>query len=472
MSETTILWHDYETWGVNPRKDRAAQFAAIRTSIDLEVIGEPVCLYCRPGTDCLPWPEAVMLHGITPQRAQLKGLNEAEFFAGINQEFMVPGTCVTGYNSLRFDDEVTRFGFYRNFIDPYAREWQNGNSRWDILDLLRMTYALRPDGINWPVNQDGTCSFKLEHLTAANNIPHTRSHDALADVRATIDLARLVRQLQPRLFDFLFNLRRKQEAGQLLNLSHREMILHVSGMFPAATGCIAPMVPLVVNPLNKNEIIACNLRQDPAALLAMTAEEMRENLFTAKEDLPENVERIGLKGIHLNKCPALAPVSTLNPELADKWQINLQQAEQYRVRVLADPDLSRRIMELYQNRPAFAEEDPDTALYSQFISSSDRRICNDLLNKTPEQLAAWIPCFEDNRLQELYFRYRARNWPESLSELELQQWQSFCEARLMTGEYGNSLTVQRYMEQLEELRLAGISEEKQELYKELVQWMQ
>ncbi len=471
MAAITILWHDYETWGVNPRQDRPSQFAALRTGLDLEEIGEPLLLYCRPGSDCLPSPEAVMLTGITPQKAAAKGLNEAEFFSRINREFIQPGTCGTGYNSLRFDDEVTRFGFYRNFIDPYAREWKNNNSRWDILDLLRMAHALRPEGLNWPHTQEGGISFKLENLTAANGIEHEGAHDALADVRATIALARLVRKTQPRLFDFYFNLRSKHESARFLDLSNPEIVLHISGMFPAAMGCIAPVIPLLVNPYNKNEIIVYNLRQDPRPMLAMGAEEMRENLYSPQDLLPPGVERIGLKGVHLNKSPALAPVNTLREELAEKWQIDLRQAEEYRATLLADHGFRQRLNQLYENRPDFNENDADTALYAGFISNNDRRLCDRILQKTPEQLAAWDPSFEDSRLRELYFRYRARNWPQTLDEEEQQRWTDFCEARLLNGEYGNSFTVQRYQEQLEELQLAGIPEEKQELYKELVQWM-
>ncbi|MCK5809845.1 MAG: exodeoxyribonuclease I, partial [Cocleimonas sp.] len=195
VAETTLLWHDYETWGINPRRDRPSQFAAIRTNLDLEVIGEPIEIFCQPSQDFIPHPEAVLVTGITPQRAMHEGIPEAVFFQQINAVFSKAGTCGVGYNSIRFDDEVTRFGFYRNFIDPYAREWQNGNSRWDILDLVRMTYALRPKGIEWPQRDDGTGlpSFRLEHLTAANGIEHAGAHDALIDVKATIEIARLIK---------------------------------------------------------------------------------------------------------------------------------------------------------------------------------------------------------------------------------------------------------------------------------------
>ena len=254
MTEQTIFWHDYETWGVDPRRDRAAQFAGIRTNLDLEVVGEPVMFYCKPTHDFLPHPDAVRVTGIAPQLADREGVNEAEFFGRINEIFSIPGTTGAGYNSIRFDDEVTRFGFYRNFIDPYAREWQNGNSRWDILDLVRMTYALRPEGINWPdrVDEPGVPSFRLEHLTAANDIEQTGAHDALVDVKATIDIARLIKNSQPRLYDYFFDLRIKNNVAPMLNttieLAQRKTMLHISGMFPAEQGCLSPIVPLIVHP--------------------------------------------------------------------------------------------------------------------------------------------------------------------------------------------------------------------------------
>ena len=471
MTDITLLWHDYETWGINPRRDRPSQFAAIRTNTNLEEIGEPMMFYCRPADDFLPQPEAVLLTGITPQQALAKGHNEAEFFSRINTAFSKPGTCGTGYNTIRFDDEVTRFGFYRNFIDPYAREWQNGNSRWDILDLMRMTHALRPENIIWPKREDGSPSFKLEYLTAANDIDHVGAHDALADVRATIELARLVRRQQPRLYEYYFNLRRKNEVASHLNIWEHTIVLHVSGMYPSSLGCLAPVAPLLQHPRNKNEVIAYDLRHDPHILLNMSADEMAANLYMRKDDMPEGVERIALKGIHLNKSPALAPVNTLNPEMADKWQIDWQQVEKHLEQLLADKTLMQRLEELYLQSPDFKPLDADTALYSGFISNNDRKICNRLLQKTPEQLAGWNPGFDDPRLQTLFPRYRARNWPESLNEDERYQWQEFCKARLLDGESDNTLTLQQYQDILEELS-RNISEDQQGLFEQLVQWVQ
>ena len=478
MTDQTIFWHDYETWGVDPRRDRAAQFAGIRTNLDLEVVGESVMFYCKPTTDFLPHPDAVRVTGIAPQLANKEGVNEAEFFGRINEIFSIPGTCGAGYNSIRFDDEVTRFGFYRNFIDPYAREWQNGNNRWDILDLVRMTYALRPEGINWPTRDDDPDlpSFRLEHLTAANNIEQVGAHDALVDVKATIDIARLIKTKQPRLYDFFFNLRIKSNVAPLLNtnaeLAQRKTMLHVSGMFPASQGCISPIVPLLVHPVNKNEIICYDLRHDPSAMLAMSVDEIIENLYKPRAKRDETHQHIALKGIHINKSPAVSPTNTLTPELAERWEIDWQVIEANKQKLASDETIIRRLEEMYARKRELGECDPDSALYGGFISNDDRKLCNQVLSSSPEKLSQWTPEFKSKRLQTLYPRYRARNWPETLSETEQQKWQAFCQARLIDGEFDCPLTAAQFQQRLEELAQEDLSEREQKALNELVSWVQ
>ncbi|SPW30976.1 Exodeoxyribonuclease I [Edwardsiella tarda] len=239
----SFLFHDYETFGQHPALDRPAQFAGVRTDADFNIIEEPQVFYCRPADDYLPQPEAVMITGITPQTALAQGICEAEFAERIHQLFSVPGTCVVGYNNIRFDDEVSRNLFYRNFFDPYAYSWQNGNSRWDLLDVLRTCYALRPQGIVWPENEQGLPSFKLEHLSQANGIEHSNAHDAMADVYATIEMAKRAKQAQPRLFDYLFQLRNKNRVAQLIDIAEMTPLVHVSGMFGALRGNTSLVAP-------------------------------------------------------------------------------------------------------------------------------------------------------------------------------------------------------------------------------------
>ena len=325
MSTPTYFWHDYETFGADPRRDKPAQFAGIRTDMDFNIVGEPVVLYCQPPVDMLGHPEATLITGITPQTALERGVPEPEFIETIVAEMAVPSTCSVGYNSLQFDDEVTRHTLWRNFFDPYAREWQNGCSRWDIINMVRLAYALRPEGIEWPKREDGTPSFKLEHLASANDLAQERAHDALSDVHATIGLAKLIRDKQPKLFDYVVNNRDKHSARKMLDMGTRKPALHVSSKFPASNGCLSPVMPIASHPNNKNCVIVYDLRVDPTPLLELPPDEIFERIFTPTADLPEDTPRVALKGVHLNKCPVLAPFEMMRESEAARLNLDINQ---------------------------------------------------------------------------------------------------------------------------------------------------
>ncbi len=428
---SSILWHDYETFGADPRRDRPCQFAALRTDLDLNIIDDPVDLWCKPAPDFLPDPGSVAITGITPQKALANGLGEAEFCARIAQQFLEGATCGAGYNSLRFDDELTRNLLYRCFSDPYEREWKNGNSRWDLIDLLRMTQALRPVGIEWPLREDGSPGFKLEALTKANGIEHSGAHDALADVRATIAMAKLVKLKQPKLYEFLFNLRSKHKVLPLLDLAKQEPVLHVSRMFPASRGCLALVLPLCKHPQNPNGIVVADLLSDPRPWMTLDADALRARLFKRSEERAEGEERIPLKTIHINRCPALAPLSVLTPDVIARYALDLDAVHRHRQELLAAPGLAARLRAVFDESDRVPDTDPDAMLYSGgFFDEHDKRLMEKVRQLQPAQLSGPFP-FHDARLPELLFRYRARNFPETLNPDEQQHWHEYCGKRLL-----------------------------------------
>ena len=429
----TLYWHDYETFGADPARDRPAQFAGIRTDEELRVVGEPLVLFCRPAPDYLPEPDACLITGITPQRALEEGCSEATFIDRIHRELARAGTCGVGYNSIRFDDEVTRYTLYRNLCDPYAREWRHGNSRWDLIDVVRMTYAFRPEGIEWPLEQ-GVPTFRLERLTAANGIDHAGAHDALADVRATIALARLLKQRQPRLFAYAFGLRRKQAVLKHLNLDAPQPVLHVSSRFPAARACSALVLPLLRQPDNANGIVVWDLATDPAPLFELPIEAIRQRVFSSRAELGEGVDRLPLKTVHINRSPMLAPPQVLDDAGYRRVGIDRGACERHAQRLLAGFDTLRaRLAGLYDARGFADGGDPDTQLYAGFFGDRDRALMDQVRQASPEQLAQWQPPFEDARLPELLFRYRARNFPGSLSPLEARRWEQQRQWRLQAS---------------------------------------
>jgi exodeoxyribonuclease-1 len=455
----TFYWHDYETWGVSPSRSRASQFAGIRTDLDLNEIGEPLMIYCQPTIDVLPEPEACLITGSTPQHAQQQGLREVDFIKQIHAELNEPGTCGVGYNSLRFDDEFTRFTLWRNFYDPYEREWKNGNSRFDLIDAVRMCAALRPEGINWPLKEDGTPSFKLEHLTAANGIVHEGAHDALVDVRATIALARLLKKAQPKLFEYALSLRDKRKAAAMLSVAEQKPLLHFSEKFPATQYCGAMIMPLALHPTISSNVICYDLNQDPSALLALDVEEIKQRLYTPRDLLPEGVERIALKSVRSNRCPMLAPVSLLDEAATARMAIDQQRCRRHYDQLKnAGFALVEKLQAVFAPTDRDVSTDPELNLYSgSFLSDADKALCNKVRRAKPEELASFSLTFKDQRLAELLFRYRARNFPETLSAEEQQQWQAFVRGKLIDGN-NDSLTIVKIKQRIVEINKTNVSD--------------
>lgn len=445
----TFFWHDYETFGADPKRDRPAQFAGLRTDAQFQPIGEPVVWYCQPTPDYLPDPESCLITGITPQDCLARGVTERVFAESILAELARPGTIGVGYNSIRFDDEFTRHLLWRNLLDPYGREWRNGCGRWDLLDVVRMTWALRPQGIEWPRNDDGKPSFRLEHLTAANGLGHDHAHDALSDVQATVALARLIRQHQPRLFDYALSLHRKDRVLQVLGLpavaGQARPFVHISGRFSPERGCLAVMWPLASHPRNRNELLAWDLAFDPRELADLRPDEARRRLFTRQADLPDGMQRLPLKSVHLNRAPmVIANVAVLRDGPAERFGLDLGAIKRHADYAAALPDLGPLWSALYARDEAPSDPpDVDAALYEGFVGDEDRRRLERLRALDPADPAWRRAGFDDPRLPELVFRFRARNHPTTLDAAERERWRAHCRARCVAPLPGYQQRVER-----------------------------
>ena len=428
----TFYWHDYETFGVDPIRTRPAQFGGLRTDSELNVLGEPMVLYCQPSNDFLPSPTACLITGITPDVAKREGVVERDFAARIHAELSAPGTCGVGYNSLRFDDHVTRMLLYRNFFDPYAREWRDGNSRWDLIDVARLCYALRPEGVEWPLRDDQTPSFKLTDLSAANGFEHENAHDALADVYATIDLARQLRSVQPRLFAWCLSLRRTDVARRLLNPKAPAPVVHASGRIAAARGGVALMTPLAPHPTFRHGVVCFDLAADPGPLIELGAGDVADRVFTPAADLPEDVERLPLKVIHANRAPVIAPMNVLQKTDTERIQLDVEVAMRRHERLRQASDLEPKLAKVFRLEDSEDTGDAEFALYSGgFIDRRHSARFDDVRAADPGELAK--VSFNDERLDELLFRFRARNHPDTLSEADAERWQAHRKKRLIEG---------------------------------------
>jgi len=431
QNQPTFYWHDYETWGLNASLDRPSQFAGIRTDMDFNIIGDPDMFYCRLSDDYFPNLESALITGITPEITQAEGIPEFEFARKINQQFSQLNTCVVGYNTIRFDEEFSRNLFYRNFYDPYEYAWKNSSSRWDIIDLVRAAYALRPDGIVWPKNEQGMPSFRLELLTEANGISHEQAHDATSDVYATIAIAKLIKQKAPKLFDYYYDLRNKNKVKALIDVEKMTPLVHISGMFGAVRGNTALVAPLVWHPVNTNAVVVVDLNQDISPLFELSADEIRERLYTKRDELGEKLP-IPLKLVHINKCPFLAISKTLLPENAERLGVNRQACLDNLERLKANRQIVDVVSDVFQQEYKFDNKaNVDAMLYDGFFSFEDKKAFEKIRNSKPENLAELSLSVTDKRFKELFFRYRARNFPDSLTNDEAELWTKHRQSALL-----------------------------------------
>ncbi|MBC7459208.1 exodeoxyribonuclease I [Candidatus Saccharibacteria bacterium] len=459
----TFFFYDLETSGLSARDDRIMQFAGIRTTLDLEPIGEPYNVFVKLNDDTLPSPDALMVTGITPQQTTAEGYSEAEFAKLLVEEVFTAETITVGFNSIRFDDEFIRHLFWRNFYDPYEWSWRDGRSRWDLLDVTRMTRALRPDGIEWPFI-DGKEVNKLELITKINGIDHLKAHDALSDVEALIAVTKLIKTAQPQLYSYLLNLRDKKEVKKLVNLDDKQPFVYVSGQLSADFHKATIAFPLTSG--RNSCVVVYDLRHDPTPFLTMEPVDLEKRLFASWDDRQaEGFVSIPVKELHYNKAPAVAPLGVLAQ--AEGWKrIGLDQETITRHRniLLSIPSFAENIRSAYEKRPDFKKSpDVEAQLYDGFISGVDVMRVEKVRQARDNELADMHPEFNDERLNALLLHYKARNFPKSLAEDEVGLWESWRSERILRQLPG-------FVKRLQELSATIKDEDKQFVLQELQLW--
>jgi len=460
----TFFFYDLETSGLSARNDRVMQFAGIRTDMEHNQIGEPVNILVKLNDDTLPSPEAVMVTGITPQQTQDEGYSEAEFAKMLVNDIFTPDTIAVGFNNIRFDDEFIRHLFWRNFFDPYEWSWKDGRSRWDLLDVVRMTRALRPEGITWPVDEKGVATNRLELMSKVNGLDHFKAHDALSDVEALIAVTKLIREKQPQLYDYLLKMRDKNVIKKLVNLDYKQPFVYVSGRYDAEFNKATVSFPLTAG--KNGNVIVYDLRYDPTPFIEMNSKDLAKKLYASWEERQaDDFIKLPVKELQYNRAPAVAPLSVL--EQGDGWKkikLDIDTVNKHKKILLSAPGFAENIRSLYENREEFKRSiDPEAQLYDGFVSDGDKLRVEIVRNSKENELADFHPSFVDERLDPLLLHYKARNFPKSLSEEEAIEWEKWRSDRIT-----NSLPT--FMSSLQKISSTTNDENKQFLLKELQLW--
>lgn len=465
---SSIFFYDLETSGINPREARIMQFAGQRTNMELEPIGDPVNILVKLTPDILPDPDAIMVTGITPQSTLADGVTEAEFLKIFYDEVALPGTIFAGYNTVRFDDEFMRYINYRNFYDAYEWQWKDDRSRWDLLDVVRMVRALRPEGIAWPFAPDGKPSNRLELLTAVNKLDHQNAHDALSDVNATIAVARLIQIKQSKMFEFLLSMRDKKKVAALVETG--EPFVYTSGKYPSEFEKTT-VVSLIAKHPKKQGALVFDLRHDPGEFLSLSTKELQERwTYTRDETAPK---RLPVKTLQYNRCPAVAPLGVLDEGSQQRTQIDLKKIAAHRAKLKGHPEFTEKVLVVLEQMDKKQqaelvphEQQVDAQLYDNFIDNADKNVMRAVRIASPDELDSFGPSLQDQRLKALLPLYKARNYPNALSTEERAAWERFCMQRLTAGAQQSRLA--KYFARLQELSVSpGITKNQQYALEEL-----
>lgn len=462
----TFFFYDLETSGLSARQDRIMQFAGQRTDMNLEPIGEPYNVLVALNDDTLPSPDALMVTGITPQKTVDEGYTEAQFARMLSEEIFTPDTIAVGFNNVRFDDEFIRHLLWRNFYDPYEWSWKDGRSRWDLLDVVRLTRALRPEGIEWPFDDKGEPTNRLELITQANGIAHENAHDALADVTALIDVTKLVKDKQPQLYDYLLKMRDKKQVQKLVNLDDKKPFVYASGRYDKEFAKTTVAFPLSSG--RHGALIVYDLRYDPTPFVDLSADDLAAKIFaTWEQRQAEDFVSLPVKELQYNRCPAVAPLGVL--EQGDGWQkisLDAKTVQKHQNILLSHPDFAEKLRGIFENKPAFKKmPDPEAQLYDGFLNDRDRIRVEAVRNADERELADFHPEFQDERLVPLLLHYKARNFPRTLSQDELQQWESWRAQHLQAQ-------LPQFMASLQRLAPTANDNDRQFTLQELQLWVE
>lgn len=461
----TYYFYDLETSGRSGRRDRIMQFAGQRTDMDLKPVGKPHNLLVKLSDDVLPEPGAVLVHGITPQKSRADGVSEVDFLKFFTSEVFQPGTIMTGFNNIRFDDEFLRFTMWRNFYDAYEWQWKENCSRWDLLDVSRMTRALRPEGIKWPFASDGKPTVSLPVLAAVNGLQHDSAHDALSDVQALVGLARLLRSKQPKLFDYLLSIRQKTKVEALV--AKGEPFIYVSGRYPNEYEKASVAVALAPHPQGRGMFVY-DLRTDPADFIDLSSAE----LMAKWSDRDREAAYFPVKLLTYNRCPAIAPLGVLDVGSQKRLKLDLKIISRHAKKLAAAERFAKNIVAaadgLYpaeQPQLVIDEQRVDEQLYDGFIDGADKTKMSVVRAASPKELSGLKLDFSDDRLKLLLPLYKARNYPNSLSVDERLWWEAFRAKRLLGG--GDDSPASRYFRQIEELNQQKLKPAQKLLLEEL-----
>ena len=408
----TFAFYDLETTGLSPAFDQPLQFAAILTDDHFREI-ERVNLRCRIAPHIIPSPWALAVTGVRPAQLldpALPTLFEFTQEVGSLIGRWSPATW-TGFNSIRFDEEVLRQAFYQNLQpDIFATQF-NGNTCFDVMTALYAVWHRQPGLFEWPVDETGRVRFKLDRLAPLNGFTAHNAHDALGDVEATIHIARLIAERAPPLWaELLGNCDKAHVQARLEAFQPMALVERFGGGLPRATfGCFCSY-----SASNPNQAAFFDLEAaDPAEFL--TAADAA--LFAAVDASPKII-----RSVSVNKSPALRSVPALSAAQSQRAKA-IANAPEFRARV------AKALAARFPEDPDAPTPPVEKQIFGGFYSHADKALLAEFQRVDWRQRQQIVAALSDPRLHQLGRRLVAFHAPELLSPEERGQYEAWLRER-------------------------------------------
>jgi exodeoxyribonuclease-1 len=414
-----FAFYDFETTGTSPKFDQALQFAAILTDENLNEL-EVKNVRCRLSDHILPSPIAMAITEVFPDDMLSPNLSAFDFSGELSEliEDWRPAVW-TGYNSLSFDENVFRQMFYQN-LHPnlYATQVQ-GNLRLDILKAVYACWGFGRSELKIPSFPSGKLTSKLDMLAPENGFANHQAHDALGDVRATIHIAKLIRDQIPEVWETLINnLEKSRLLGKLKSGQVFQLVERFGGGAPKIyTGAYCGM-----SETNSNQFGFFDFEKSDVADFLSGNDEL---FSKAVEQSPKLI-----RTVDLNKMPLLFPLSDPSVEHVDA-ALAIQNSS-----AMLEAT-GRALAGRYADR-----ETPDQVeaqIYEGFYSNDDKRRLIQFQNSDWNTRLTIVPTFDDARLKELGYRLVVLHAPDIAPEPFKSEFWNMIERRWAGEEfYGES----------------------------------
>jgi exodeoxyribonuclease-1 len=439
------IFYDTETTGLEPAFNQILQFAALEADEDLNEV-DCINIRCRILPYIVPSPGALLVTKMSPKDLVSSNYSHLQMIYEIRNWVAKKCPCIfIGHNSIKFDEDFLRHAFYKTLHPLYLTN-TDGNIRGDTMRIAQAAAIFAPGSINVPLSEKGKLSFKLGNIARANDIDlkEEDAHDALADVRATLELARLLKRRVPEIWDQMLHNASKKPALAFMR-SNPAFCLAEFNFGKSASYVVSVITP---NPKQDSEMAVFDLSYNPSDYLDCSVEELLA-VMKGKER--------AIRIVAANKQPIMVDTSighcileekSIDPELLAKHVQQIQAATEFKQRVATALTMRYPDEEVHNHT--------EKMIYQGFAPQSDIALMVKFHAANVEERVSICNRFSDARYREMASKLMYAECPDQMERSERVKIEEHFRDRLLaTEEKLPWLTISQAIKDVAELREKG-----------------